>query len=867
MRWRATLQYVLAAAASLAVYAVSYQAWNADLRFPMYPLHGDTTLYLATLFKGAIDNPWYSFNRYLGAPTGLDLRDYPMPGLLVHLWIKGLHVFTDDPLLLWNLTFIAGFPVATLLALRALRRLGVRYSVALVASLLFAFASFHHIRGRAHVLYAVGFLTVPLATTLAVDLFVGREIVVARGPRWWRPRLVASRASLAAVAASLVIGLTGAIYFPFFSAALVLVAGLCGALRQRTAWPLARAAVVVGIVCGALAADLAPSLVWVHEHGRTSAVERSPDGAEVYGLKITQLLLPLSNHRVEALRELKAAYDASAPLTNENVTEYLGLFGAIGFLYLTLTLVSGAGSGPAPPMPDEPRDGVDDPAVMHALRMLNVSALLLGTVGGFGAIIAYLVSPQIRGYNRISTYILFCSLAALAIVVERAARRTSRPRVFRFALPAVLIFCLGVGAFDQLPLPDPAYAAAKREFLKSDRLVKAIESSIPKESSVFQLPYHPFPEGGPSGNLIDYDLLEPYIHSRTIHWSHGAMQGRRGDRWNEEMAARPAPEMVEALAEAGFAGILVTRRGYGDDARAVEAALTSLIGNPTIADDDASFYPLAQERAKLRQSLGEADFERRAEQVRTPPFSGWLDGFFPPRVVDDEQWDQCRREGRFVVDNPSSAPRTLVLDTRLRTVNGPGTLEIDGDLLHRTLHTDEDGVPLRAVIDVPPGEHFFRIRTVDGEPAREDRRIYFDMRRPTLQPPEGTASAELGPGFIVPPETNLPLWGGGPRSTVFVRRHDAGHVRLVFDVVASASPEQEVTLRANGGDVGVIRPEEGKAFAVDFEGVAGDNEVTLEFSRWNHHPDEFAPPDPRPFAVAFDKVTYEAGGEVRKLFP
>jgi hypothetical protein len=75
-----------------------------------------------------------------------------------------------------------------------------------------------------------------------------------------------------------------------------------------------------------------------------------------------------------------------------------------------------------------------------------------------------------------------------------------------------------------------------------------------------------------------------------------------------------------------------------------------------------------------------------------------------------------------------------------------------------------------------------------------------------------------------------------------------------------------VTIAANGTQVAVVRPISGQEIVIDFEGVAGKNLVTLAYSRWNHHPDEFAPQDPRPFAVAFRTVRCDAGQEKHLLF-
>ena len=70
---------------------------------------------------------------------------------------------------------------------------------------------------------------------------------------------------------------------------------------------------------------------------------------------------------------------------------------------------------------------------------------------------------------------------------------------------------------------------------------------------------------------------------RSIHaQNRPAKQGRAGDRWCREAAGRPAPELVRLLALTGFQAIWVDRAGYPDQAAALEADLTRLLGSPRV---------------------------------------------------------------------------------------------------------------------------------------------------------------------------------------------------------------------------------------------------------------------------------------------
>ena len=129
-RATAAFEHAAAAALSLAVFALLTRVWRCDLRYPLDEVAGDGAQVCAAVAKGMVDCGWYVSNRFLSAPTGLDLHDYPAPDPLLLLWMKGLALLSRRPLLVLNLTYIAGYPVVASATLHALRRMGVRLPIA-----------------------------------------------------------------------------------------------------------------------------------------------------------------------------------------------------------------------------------------------------------------------------------------------------------------------------------------------------------------------------------------------------------------------------------------------------------------------------------------------------------------------------------------------------------------------------------------------------------------------------------------------------------------------------------------------------------------------------------------------------------------
>ena len=99
--------------------------------------------------------------------------------------------------------------------------------------------------------------------------------------------------------------------------------------------PLAQGGAVVGAILALSLVTLAPSLVYWAKHGRNDEVaHRLPAESELFGLKFAQLVLPIQEHRISALADLRQSYDDWSPTTEAAFSTPLGLVGTAGFLVL-----------------------------------------------------------------------------------------------------------------------------------------------------------------------------------------------------------------------------------------------------------------------------------------------------------------------------------------------------------------------------------------------------------------------------------------------------------------------------------------------------------------------------------------------------
>jgi phosphoglycerol transferase len=710
---RGCAAYGAAALACLVLLTGALRLWRADLRVPLhYHWGGDAVLYQA-LVKGVLDNGWFLHNDFLGMPTGLDLHDFPFGDALHFLAIKLLGQAVPDSAVVLNLFFLHTFVLATWTALFVLRRLGVGYPVAVVAALLFAFLPYHFRRATIHPFLSAYYL-VPLTALLALRLYAGEKA----GPR-------RAAGSLGRAVVCVLTGAAG-VYYAYFSCFFFLAAGLAAACAARRRAPLWAAAKLTLLVCLSAAAALAPTPLYRWRHGpNPEAVERDKAQAEIFGLKVAQLLLPVTGHRVGWLADLKATYNIpSRPLVNENDSAALGLVGGFGFLWLTARFfLRRRSAAPA---------GVAD-----GLAFCNTAAVLLATIGGAGSLLSLFGLSWIRGYNRISVFIGFFALTAVALLLQGAADRFARTGRSRAVFLGLLAVLLSLGCLDQTTARDiPLYAQARAEYLGEAEFVARVEAAVPAGSQIFQLPYNSFVENGPVHQLGPYDLLRPYLHSHGLRWSYGAMRGREADRWQTLLLGLPLDQQVQRLSFAGFGGIYVDRAGYLDRAASLEASLADLLdAAPLVSGNERfAFYSMAGYNRALREHYTEAEWQQRRERALHPVMLTWGGGFHPTETIPEEgpfRW--CGPRGELTLTNPRPVPSKLTLQMAFAVAGSSHTapLALTGDLFSCDLVIGPRWKEVERTLEVPPGSHVIRL-ACDGPECQapgDPRQIIFRVGR------------------------------------------------------------------------------------------------------------------------------------------
>jgi len=591
-----------------------------DMGVP-YLYHYDY-LYFSAIAKGVVEHGWYLDNPSLGAPGSLATHDYSGASNVDFLIIKCISLFTSDWAKVLNLFYVVTFPLAAVSALAVFRHFKVPLPVAITGGLLFAFAPYHFLR-LLHVTYT-NYFFVPLLTMVLLWVVSEKQMIVFREHDSGRWRFnVRSGASLTSLLIAVLVSGSG-VYYAFFSCFFLVLAGGIAFLNKRNTAGLLTSWILIGVICTGLILQMIPSWVYKIEHGENPLVSRfAPTENENYGLKIAQLLLPVQEHRIPSWAKLREWYDGTAPLSNENRHTALGIAGSVGFLALLIGLFRRRG--------DKPSEDLVWP-----LARLNIGAVLLATIGGFSSLFAYLISPQIRAYNRISIFIEFFAIFALVLLLAHAYKKLLEARKSNLLSYTLCGVVLVLGLLDQIPTAfKPPYLDIKEQFEDNTAFFARIEQTLPENGMIFQLPYVSFPISQPLHNMGPYEHVRGYLHTQKVRWSYGALNGRSTQVWQQSISQLPVQSLVDVVTISGFKGIYLDQRGYKDWGVNMIRQLSAILeAEPSVTSKfGAVFFNLEPYSQKLKKPFSEDQWKTLQQTVLTDPLGYAGKDLFKPSQV------------------------------------------------------------------------------------------------------------------------------------------------------------------------------------------------------------------------------------------
>ncbi len=476
-----------------------------------------------------------------------------------------------------NLTYISAFYLIALVSYIVLRLLELRKWSAASGGLVYAFLSFIFMRGMAHISLC-SYYFVPLAVLMAVWVYEDESFMAPKKGFFKYHR------NIGGIVMAFLIASQGIGYWQVFACFFVLVAAVTAVIRNKSLKPVWRGGIAIAAIAAAVVIWCIPAFVsmWASAGMGTVSRPRSAIEAELYGFKITQLFLPVNSHGISILEEAISGYNQYMPLVNENSTAYIGLAGIMGFVVLFVWLFADKKS--------ESRLGKR----LSVLSDMNICAVLLATIGGFGGMVYLLGFDMLRCYNRISVFIAFICIMALCLAADYAEQRIKRKAVRRTFIIVFVVFMM-FSLWEQIPQISVNYEENAKKWYGEKEFTAAIEAVCDENDKIYMLPYMSYPERTSDTKIAPLSHLSGYFHSEKLRWSFGTVTGSESDVWCEETSRLPAAEMVQSLKEKGFAGIYINRSGYDElELENMERALLDYLGTEPIVSGDGllSFYKI-----------------------------------------------------------------------------------------------------------------------------------------------------------------------------------------------------------------------------------------------------------------------------------
>lgn len=694
--------YIMGCLVSILYCCWALNLWNYDFNVPFWYRDGDNISTLLTTKRLA--DGFFSTD-LLGAPFQAILVDYPFYGDTLNYLIRGIMLFLtgNNVGLTVNIYYILLFPATFCTSFYVLQKFGGKKLYAFLGSLLFTALPYRILRGTAH-LDLSNYTVIPFTLYLSWIIYSKEK------------NIKHSKKELIWLGLCLIpIALSG-IYYAFFTCFFICVTFVLRFFKDRHISKTAIVSVVgIAILIGIA---MIPTLYAQNIYGTSAETPiRSRIEAEIYGLKITQFFLPNQAHGISILEKLQSAY-ANAPVPNEG-SEYLGIVGAIGLL-LSLLCVIGFRKT------DEK---------IQFLGKLNLTAILLATVGGFGSIFSLIISPQIRGYNRISVFVGFFSIATIVLLISKADKTIKWKKAMMIG--SVAVGCISL--WEQTIFQGDMLMSYAQDYYSDQTFIQQIEEYVSEGAMIYQYPYYPYPETPPMNNMGDYALARGYIHSSSLRWSYGDYKGQKSDLWNRELSERSIPEQINRIAVIGFEGIYIDTYAYTqEDLGNLINLIETTIGAEDIQFSSENgrlmFWGLHAYRDRLESIYSEEELsDMKATYLLSAQYS---DGFYGLEGTSEANWRWCDKTGMLTVFNPTEEDQTVRLSAAAYTgYEEKSTLEILSEDVVSDYRISSAGTVVEYTFTAHPGKNQISFSTDAPrvEAQADPRSMYFRLGNASIE--------------------------------------------------------------------------------------------------------------------------------------
>ncbi len=511
---------------------------RADLSVPMNYGKANTGDML-TRTKLICMSGWNETVTELGAPFGATLTK--QPGFLMQLldagFLRLLYILTGNVAVALNLQIIVCFFAMAFTSFYAMKKLRFGSFGSILGSLTFATSTYIFMMA----LTEYGMMNcyfVPLALLVALWLFEdGKFFKLDRSFFHYRK-------NIAAIVITVLMCFNGGGYYSFFAGLIILTAGFSATLKGKGKEKLFAGLILSGmmLVLGLLLNI--PSLLGQESfYAGGSAVA----AAEINGLKLIQMFLPLNNLGIDFLgRVINSYYKYTIVRNSLNSSSFLGIVGIIGFVILVLALLLYF-----------VKKHKNERFVV--LAEMNLVLLLVCQTGGIGALLTGIFNGGLTDYAKGVIFIIYISILAFFMGLEWLLGKV------RHKLPVAALGCAVIAGSILIQLPAQFggfYGDLRQQYDTEAAFVKEMEARLEDGAKVYEPTvtgrYNPVAASKWEYNnrSVGFYLSDCLCWNTDVEWSYDA-QG-----WRGHLQGMSYEEMVHELVEAGFTAIFIDRSNY-----------------------------------------------------------------------------------------------------------------------------------------------------------------------------------------------------------------------------------------------------------------------------------------------------------------
>lgn len=595
---------MFAGVVSLLLFVIIKHLWNWDLKVP-FQTQGDAMGILTYVKIWTMDEKWGHITQNC-APFVTNRWHDLLDGIVALGPLYILAKVTRNVGYTINLYYMMTFALSAMCTYYVLRRCGVSESSSFGGSIIYSFIPGHLMRGITHIAVGSTFF-LPLIVLLVIQICNGEMC----NEKWRDKQNITMLQIFKSVDKKLLWGMAylalvtfSTLYYGVFTMILLVFASIYICLQTKQMRHLLYFVFFMIDEAICLVMIYLPNIVAKIRDGEWqpyTIISRSIGDTETFALKIAQLILPITNHRVFFFSKIKEIYRLNFAW-NENDMSSLGIVMSLGFIISCCAVLF--------PL-------VKNKAVI-LLGKINLFIVCIATVGGGAALIG-MITYSIRCYNRFSYFIGCFSILVSMLLLDDIFKATKKLRIRgRWLVVGGIIL---IAILDQTSNGESYTKESAQIMIESyyndERFVNQIEE-YEDDAMVMVWPLN-CPKIGTEktkdGQYIVYEQGMPFLHAKSSKWNTGMGNGigAVGDYWIENISYKSYEEQVKIMVAAGYSGVAILHKGYTPENLAeVKQWLEENVGPISVnnSNDTWSYYSFRTYKKKLREKYTQEEWNK-----------------------------------------------------------------------------------------------------------------------------------------------------------------------------------------------------------------------------------------------------------------